>query len=165
MGMVVEGALFLAQLGVADDAADLQHDQIRQQQVQLRLQQNEREIARMDQLRGVLASQEVMAGVKNISSASGTIRAITEHNIQEYLKDDTADKLNFMAKRQALNIEDRQVDVRKRAQYLQATAGFMKQVEDAGAAAAGAGGGGGGGGYGASGGSLFDASSNMNLNR
>lgn len=168
----MEGVLYLAQLGVADDAAELQHEQIRQQQVQLRLQQNQAEIERLGKLRRVLATEQVQLGVRNIASTSGTIKAITEENLQAYLGDKNASKLNFLAKQQNLAIEDQQVDIRKRAQYISATSNFLNELKsDAAAAMGGAGGvpfgGARGGGYGAfGGGNLIDYSggSNMNLN-
>lgn len=164
----MEAVLYSQQLQVASDAADLQHDQIRQQQVQLRLEQNQGEIARTQQLRRVLASEEVQVGTRNIAPGSGTIRAITEENLQNFLKDQNADRLNFLGKQSYLNIEDQMVDVKKRAMDINATAGFLKEVENIVVAAATGGAGGAVGGAGAAGGAgagnLIDYGSNMNLN-
>lgn len=159
----MEGVLYYEQLKTAKDAAKVEHDQIRQQQVQLRLQENQNQLARMQQLRKVLAAEEVQFGTRNIAPTSGTIRAITEQNFVNYMQDETAERLNFMAKRQNLNIEDRMVNVRKRAAYIGATAGFLKDVENAviTVSSAGAAGGARGAGGGAS---LMDYGSNMNLN-
>lgn len=175
----MEAIIYGEQLSLAKEGAELQHEQIRQQQVALRLQQNQNEIGRMMQLRKVLAEEQVQLGVRGISAQSGTIKAITEQNLQAYIMDENADKLNFMTKQQSINIQDAMVDLNKRAQYLAATAGFIKNIENivmtVGTAGAG---GGGAGGAAASGGAMaasrnkgasnmFDASGsgyNMNLN-
>jgi len=153
----MEAIIYYEQLGIASDAADLQHEQIRQQQVSLRLQQNQNEIVRMTQLRQILAQEQVTFGVRNIAPESGTIKAITEQNFQAFIMDENADKLNFMGKQQALNIQDKMVDVQKRAQYLSATAGFIHSMENIAGAVMGAGAGGGVGGAGASGGAMMGA--------
>jgi len=160
----MEAVLYYEQMSIASDAADAQHAQNRQQQVALRLQENQGELVRMHQLRRILSEQQVQLGVRNIDSRSGTVRAITEQNLQAYIQDENADKLNFNAKMQNLNIQNRMIDINKRAQYIQATAAFMKEIEGAVSAGAGAGGGAGGmGGARASGGAMAGSGGSSNM--
>lgn len=163
---MAEGILYYEQLKVAGEAADLQKDQIRQQQVELRLQQNQSELVRINKLRHVLATEEVQLGVRNVSPLAGTSRALTEENFQNFLADQNANSLNYAAKQQRLNIALKQVDVQKRAQYIAATAGFVKELEQSAAAASGGYGsvpfgGSRGGGYGSN---LIDYNDADNLN-
>jgi hypothetical protein len=162
----MEALVFNAQANLTGQAADLQHEQIRQQQVQLRLQQNQSELMRLQKMRQVLASEQVQFGVRNIAAGSGTIRAITEQNFVNFMQDETADKLNYMAKQQNLNIANAEVDLRKRSQYISEASGFLSKMASYASAGMGGGMGGGGLGVSASGGAmggdnLFD---NMNLN-
>lgn len=175
----MEGVLYYQEIQTARDAADLQKAQIREQQVSLRLQENQGDIARQQQLRQVLATEQVQMGVRNIAPTSGTIKAITQQNFTNYLHDEMADKLNYMAKQQALGIQTKQTDVQKRAQEINSSANFLNQAEKivATVATAGMGGGAGAGGVSGAGAgagfgsasmandpSLLDYGSNMNLN-
>ena len=132
-----------------------------------RLQQNQAEIARQQQLRQTLANEQVELGARNIASTSGTIKAITEQNFVNFMQDENADNLNFLGKRKALELENQQVDVKKRSEYISETANFIKQVEGTVTTIMGTSGGGMG--YSGTGAysqpSLLDGLPNMNLNR
>lgn len=170
----MEGIIYYEQAKLTGDSADLEHQQIREQQVQLRLQQNQGEIMRQQELRQVLANEQVEMGFRNIAGPSGTIRAITQLNFSNYLQDKNADTLNYLGKQRALELQNRMVDLHARSQYISETAGFMKQMEDNFAKAF-SGGMGGVGGPSASGGALqssspsgslldYSGTPNMNLN-
>lgn len=133
LGLMVAGSGLLgadlyAQINTANQARDAQHQEIRDQQVQLRLQENQNSIERMKNLRSVLATEEVTLGERNISSASGTARALTNQNFVNFEEDETADRLNFAAKQNALNRQRRQVDLARNAQVVGTAIGFGKSI-------------------------------------
>lgn len=130
----MEALFYKDQLDTAREAADLQKEQIREQQVQLRLQQNQNTIVRQQKLRQVIATEQVMAGVRGIDPASASLRAITAQNYVNFVQDETIDKINFGAKQQSLNLEKRMVNLRKHAQYMQATASLLNNIENTAAA-------------------------------
>lgn len=123
-----------SQIDTANRAADLQREQIRQQQVQLRLQENQSSIERMKNLRAVLASQEVMLGERNISPASGSVRAIYNQDFVDFEEDDTASKLNYSAKRAALSVQNQGVNLEQQARKTSAVTGFFKDAASVGLA-------------------------------
>lgn len=105
------------QMQAADDARELQLEQIRTQQVQLRLQENQSSIERMKKLRSIIATEEVTFGARNIAPESSNIRAIVSQNFENFEEDQTAERLNYAAKQHSLDIQSDSVnltaDVRK----------------------------------------------------
>lgn len=114
------------QIQIANQARDLQYQQIRQQQVELRLQENQASIERMKKLRKVLATEQVMAGFRGISPGSGTARAAINTDFQNFEADETADKLNFLSKHVALDKQREQVRLERNARVLGSTFGFLR---------------------------------------
>jgi hypothetical protein len=127
VSLVASGVSAYEQVQTANAAESMQADQIRQQQVQLRLQQNQASIERMKKLRSVLATEEVTFGARNISGASGTARAIVQTNMHEFYNDEDADKLNYAAKQVALARQQDMVWQQRRAQVFGAVTGFVKE--------------------------------------
>ena len=89
---------FVGQVQAARSADEARSAQLREQQVQLRLQQNQRSLARGKLLRQTLATAAVQSSVRGISPNSSTLRAITEDSLQSFMEDENMDKLNFGAK-------------------------------------------------------------------
>lgn len=115
------------QVETANKAAELQQRQIRQQQVQLRLQENQQSIARMKNLRQILATEQVQLGSRNISSASGSVRAIYQTNFTEFSQDETASKLNYLGKQTGLDTQGQMVELERGTRVKNAVLGYFQQ--------------------------------------
>ncbi len=128
------------QANVANQSRALQEKQLREEQVQLRLQQNQASIERMKKLRSVLATTEVMAGQRGISPESSSLRAGYEFDIENFHQDETADALNYGAKNVKLQMEREQARQLRNAQLQGAMFGFAKDSLSLGMSAFGYGG-------------------------
>lgn len=127
VSLIASGASAYQQIQTANKSAEMQATQIREQQVQTRLQQNQNSIERMKKLQQVLATEEVTFGARNISGASGTVRALVSTNMAEFYSDEHADRLNFGAKQVALARQKEMVWMNRRAQVFNAVTGFVKE--------------------------------------
>jgi ABC-type transporter MlaC component len=90
------------QVQVANEEQNYELQQIREQSVQVRLQENQQTIARQKALERTLAAEEVSLGVRNIASTSGSVRALTFDHFGEFYADESASKLNLASKQLAL---------------------------------------------------------------
>lgn len=127
VSLTASGVSAYSQIQTANAAAELQQQQIREAQVQTRIQQNQASIERMKNLQKVLATEEVTFGARNISGASGTARAFTMNNMADFFADENADKLNYGAKQVALSRQRQMVDQQRKAQVFNAVTGFAKE--------------------------------------
>lgn len=127
VSLVAAGAGAYGQITAANQAADLQAKQIREQQVQLRLQENQASIERQRKLQAILATEEVMLGQRNISAGSGTANAFTLNNMSRFYEDENADKLNYGAKQLALARQRDIVMTQRKAQVFSAITGAISQ--------------------------------------
>lgn len=98
------------------DAEDLQQKQIREQSVQLRLQQNQETIERQRKLEQVLAAEQVSLATRNIAPTSGSVRAISLRNFHEFYEDEHASQLNYAARQLALVRQSKIVTTARNAQ-------------------------------------------------
>ena len=128
ISLVSSGVSAYEQIQTANAAAKVQKQQIREQQVQLRLQEGQADVARLKQLQTTLATDEVMLGFRNISLGSGTATALASHNMAEYIADEHADKLNYASKNLALVRSSQLVGLQKNAQVMNAITGFGFQA-------------------------------------
>ena len=124
-----------SQIKLAGQQADLQREQIRQQQVQLRLQQNQDSINRLKNLRSVLATEQVQLGARGIAPNSGSIRAIFQTNFDNFQQDENASKLNFLSKNVALDTQRQAVGLERNARVMSALNGLSKDAMSIGMAA------------------------------
>lgn len=127
VSLVSSGVSAYEQINAANQSAALQAKQIREQQVQLRLQQNQSSIERMRKLEAVLATEEVTLGTRNISMGSGTANAMTLNSMKNFYEDENADQLNYGAKQIALSRQRDLVYIQRRAQVFNAVTGFVKE--------------------------------------
>ncbi len=127
VSLVAAGAGAYGQITAANQAAELQAKQLREQQVQLRLQENQASLERMRKLEAVLATEEVMLGSRNISAGSGTANAFTISNMSHFYEDENADKLNYGAKQLALGRQIQLVQKQRKAQVFNAITGAISQ--------------------------------------
>lgn len=127
VSLITSGVSVYEQIKTANAATALQNDNIRQQQVQLRLQENQASIERMKKLQQVLATEEVTLGTRNISGSSGTALAFTKNNMEEFFADENADKLNYSAKQLALSRQQELNYQQRRATVFNAVTGFVKE--------------------------------------
>ncbi len=127
VSLVASGVSAYEQVQTANQAASMQAQQLREQAVQLRLQQNQQSLNRISNLRKVLATEEVSFGAKNISGASGTVQAITMENMHNFYEDENADQLNYGAKQLAITRQTAMVWQQRRAQVFGAVTGFVKE--------------------------------------
>lgn len=127
VSLVSSGVSAYSQLQVANKSAAMQNQQIREQQVQLRLEENQASIERLKKLQSVLATEEVMLGTRNISAGSGTSMAIVTQNLSDFYADENADKLNYSAKQLALARQREAVYQARRAQVFSTVTGFVKE--------------------------------------
>lgn len=131
ISLISSGVSAYEQISAANSAADMQAKQLREQQVQLRLQENQASIERMRRLEATLATEEVMLGARNISMGSGTANAFTINNMRNFYEDENADKLNFGAKQLALARQRELVYAQRRSQVFNAVTGFVKEGANA----------------------------------
>ncbi len=110
---------------IANQSADLQREQIREQQVQLRIQENQSSIERLKNLRRITAANEVLLGTRNISQGSGTANAIINQSYTDFQADETASKLNFMAKNVSLDTQRQGVELERQSRMMSAGTGFL----------------------------------------
>lgn len=127
VSLLAGGVSSYEQTQAANNAADTEARQVRDQQVQLRLQQNQNSIERMTKLRQVLATEEVTFGERNISMGSGTVRAITQEDMDNFYADENADKLNYASKSLALARQRDLAYEQAKAEKISAVAGFVRQ--------------------------------------
>lgn len=127
VSLVSSGVSAYSQINTANESAALQNKQIREQQVQLRLQQNQASIERLKKIQSVLATEEVMLGTRNISAGSGTSMAIATQNLNDFLQDENADKLNYSAKQLALVRQREAVNQQRRAQVFSTSTNFLRE--------------------------------------
>jgi len=127
VSLTASGVSAYSQIQTANAAAELQQQQIREAQVQNRIQQNQASIERMKNLQKVLATEEVTFGARNISGASGTVRAFTMNNMADFFADENADKLNYGAKQVALGRQRQMVEQQRKAQVFNSYTGFAKE--------------------------------------
>lgn len=127
VSLIASGVSTYSQINAANQAADLQSKQIREQQVQLRLQENQTSIERMKKLQSVLATEEVTLGQRNIAMGAGTANAFTINSMHSFYEDENADKLNYGAKQLALARQRELVYSQRRSQVANAVTGFVKE--------------------------------------
>jgi hypothetical protein len=127
VSLVASGVSAYSQIQIANQSAEMQEKQIREQQVQLRLQENQSTIDRMKKLQQVLATEEVSLGVRHIAANSGSVRAVTMENMHNFIEDENADKLNYAAKQLALGRSITMVRQQRNAQVFGAATGFIKE--------------------------------------
>lgn len=127
VSLVTSAASAYQQVKTANATASAQNKQIREQQVELRLQQNQASIERLKSLQQILATEEVTFGARNIAGSSGTVRAITMGNMADFYADENADRLNFSAKQLALARQNEINYAQRRAQVFNAATGFIKE--------------------------------------
>ncbi len=127
VSLISSGVSGYSQIVTANKAAALQAKQIREQQVQLRLQENQASIERMKKLEAILATEEVTFGQRNISLGSGTANAFTLNNIHSFYEDENADKLNYGAKQLALSRQGELTKIQHKSQVFNAITGFVKE--------------------------------------
>lgn len=131
MGVSAATNIFSAaeQSSYSDEAKQIQDGEIRNQQVQLRLQEAQSSTARLKNLQQVIARQEVIFGARNISPQSGSVRAIFSQDINNFDQDEQASKLNYMAKQSQLAYQEQGVDLeasaRKSSAWLGAATGIL----------------------------------------
>jgi hypothetical protein len=111
-----------------DQALQFKQEQIRSQQVQLRLQDVQQSIAEQTKLRQTIATTMVMAGSRGISPASSSIRAIFEHDYSQYDEDKDARRLNLSEKELGLNFEDENARLSNEATTTNIWTNFGKSV-------------------------------------
>lgn len=116
------------QIQTANEAANLQRQQIRQQQVQLRLQENQESIERMKNLQKIVATEIVQLGARNVSAGAGTHMALINQNFIDFEEDNTASKLNYLSKQVGLDVARKSVDMERRARVTNALIGFGKDT-------------------------------------
>lgn len=122
----------IASANTANEANNLRQQEIREQSVQLRLQENQASLARLATLRKTLAQEEVMFGARGIAPGSATIRAISMENMHEFYKDEDADRLNYASKQLALARQSDISNVQRNASLLNSfTTGAMGVVKTA----------------------------------
>ena len=92
----------IAESAALSDAAEDADAITRREQVQLRIQESQESVSRMRDMERLLASEEVQLGVRNISPASGTARAITQESIINFREDEQAASLNYASRQLAL---------------------------------------------------------------
>ena len=105
-----------AQVSIANDAADLKQQQLRQQSVELRIQENQSTVERQKKMAHVLAAEEISAGMRGISAQSGSVRALSMENMSNFLADENASGLNNASKQLALRRQGQLVQLDKNAQ-------------------------------------------------
>lgn len=106
----------VGQVAAENEAEDLQQRQIRQQSVQLRLQQNQEMIERQRKLEQVLAAEQVSLATRNIAPTSGSVRAVSLGNFRNFYEDEHASQLNYAAKQLALARQSKLVTTMRNAQ-------------------------------------------------
>lgn len=121
---ITSGGLSAAnEIQLANETNKLEKDEIRNQQVQLRIQENQQSLERVDKLRRTIATSEVMLGARNIGAGVGAIELENEAN---YLNDTELANLNFSAKQRSLKTQLILSDKRKDATKMQSILGFVK---------------------------------------
>jgi len=115
----------------ANQEKNIELDEVRQQQLQLRLQQNEDSIIRTNQLRETLATQEVQYGVSGVAPTGGNAHAIIEKQLSDFVDDEDMQNLNFASKQMTLSSKERQVQLKVQAAKVQAVTGFVKTAASA----------------------------------
>lgn len=119
---------YLSEWETSEKYAAIEEENIRSQQVQLRIRENQESIARMKSLEKILATEEVMTGFRNISGASGSVRALTIENMDNFYADEDAAALNYAAKQQALARQLQIVGMKKDAQEMDSFLNFGKNM-------------------------------------
>jgi hypothetical protein len=120
-----------AEIYTASKSATMQTRNVREQQVQLRLQQSQNSIERMKELQRVLAAEEVSFGERNISPASGSARALVTGSFNDFIADENADLLNYGAKQLALSRQKDLISLQKKAQIFGAVTNTVGKVAGA----------------------------------
>jgi hypothetical protein len=134
ISMLVIGSIATSAVGAgfnmfsASEAADIRERQIRSQQTALRLQETEADIQNMDNLEHILARQEVMAGVRNIRSDSGSLAALTNDTFTEFDRINDINKLNFTTKKLSLTQASLANSLEKRNGMVKAGLGFAESA-------------------------------------
>lgn len=128
VGTGLNAASAYGQIDAANRSRDLQLQQIRMQQVQLRLQENQESIERYKNLRKILATEQVQIGARNISPSSGSVRAIVNQNFVDFEEDQTASRLNYLSKQVGLDVQAQGVRNERNARVQQAVLGFGKDT-------------------------------------
>jgi len=125
--LIASGVSAYSQVQLANQSAEIQADQIREQQVQVRLQENEATIERQKKLQSVLATEEVTFGARGIAPGSGTIFGIVTQNIHDFNSDENISHLNARAKVGALAQQQQLVEMQRKAQVFGAYTGLLKE--------------------------------------
>ena len=116
----------------ADEAHEIQSNEIRNAQTQLRIQEAQSDITRMKKLQSTIATQEVMFGARNIAPQSGSVRAIFNQDINNFDEDESASKLNYAAKQSNLAYQQQGADLEESARdssaWLGAATGILGSV-------------------------------------
>jgi hypothetical protein len=134
ISMLVVGSLATSAVGAgfnifsSGEAAKIRERQIRAQQTTLRLQETEADIQNMDNLEHILARQEVMAGVRNIRSDSGSLAALTNETFTEFDRINDINKLNYNSKKLSLTQASLANSLEKRNGMVKAGLGFAESA-------------------------------------
>ena len=125
--LVASGVSAYSQVQTANETQRIQADNIREEQLQLRLQQNQNSIERMKKLQQVLATEEISFGLRNIAPGSGSARAVTIKDVSNFYEDENADRLNFGAKQLALARQGQLNRITRNATVFNAYTGLVKE--------------------------------------
>jgi hypothetical protein len=116
------------QTEMAEEAESFKEQQIRAAQINARLQDTEKTLARDDQLRRIIASTVVQESVRNISGASGSVRAVLQHDFNNFDQDSEAQNLNLQYRLSNLDIERAASKLNEESQIDNAWLGAAKNI-------------------------------------
>ena len=132
MGQYAAAAeLIVAVVGTAasveaqQNAADAQEAQLEEKKKQERLKAAQGTIEESQKLRVVLAKQRALASVRNLSSASGSVKSLSNQSLAAYDEDEKNRALN-------LSFTDSALDAQIRAEDEKSEAGFFGGLSDIG---------------------------------
>jgi hypothetical protein len=138
VSLISSGVSAYSQVQLANQSAEIQSEQIREQQVQLRLAENQSTLERQKKLQQTLATEEVMFGTRHIASGSGTILGIVSQNVHDFTQDENVSALNFGSKKMALAQQKQMVELQRKGQVFGAYTGLLKEASSTALSAAGA---------------------------
>lgn len=127
VSLISSGISAYGQIQTANESAKIQADQIRQQKLQVRLQQNQASLERMSKLEKTLATTQVAFGSRNIAGGSSGERGLTQENYHNFLDDEEAAKLNGASQQMALARQMQLNEMQRKAQVFNAGLGFIKE--------------------------------------
>lgn len=120
---------------LAEEQESYNEARIRNEQVQLRLQDTQNAIQRADQLRQVIATTTVQEAYRGLGASSGSVRGIFEQDFKKYDEDEAAANLNLQSKLTNLNISEIAGKMSEHAQIADAWLGFAKDTAQIGMSA------------------------------